>query len=163
MVDGARAVRRQISGLATTQANQGSDGETRPQACSHNLQFQKHTTGLVRVLASVSEPKSKLAFTSIKRPSPNPSNNLFQLEAEFRLAQLGFVTVATIQNELLSLPESERARMIDFLWDSLSEPELKLRETAWAAESERRIDAYESGTLKARDAQAVFAEMKKGR
>jgi len=72
------------------------------------------------------------------------------------------VSVATIQNELLNLPVSERARMIDFLWDSLSGPELKLRETAWAAESERRIDAYESGTLKARDAQAVFAELKKG-
>ena len=72
------------------------------------------------------------------------------------------MSVATIQNELLNLPATERARMIDFLWDSLSEPELKLRETAWAAESERRIDACESGALKARDAQAVFAELKKG-
>jgi putative addiction module component (TIGR02574 family) len=72
------------------------------------------------------------------------------------------MSVTAIQNELLNLPESERARMIDFLWDSLSEPELKLRETAWAAESERRIDAYEAGALKARDAQTVFAELKKG-
>ena len=52
--------------------------------------------------------------------------------------------------------------MIDFLWASLFEPELQLRETAWAAESERRIDACESGKLKARDARAVFVEMKKG-
>ena len=72
------------------------------------------------------------------------------------------MSVATIQNELLNLSATERVRLIDVLWDSLSEPELKLRETAWAAESERRIDAYESGTLKARDAQAVFAELKKG-
>ena len=72
------------------------------------------------------------------------------------------MSVVTIQNELLNLPATERARMIDFLWDSLSEPELKLRETAWAAESERRIEAYESGMLKARDAQGVFAELKKG-
>ncbi|HXR05458.1 MAG TPA: addiction module protein [Verrucomicrobiae bacterium] len=72
------------------------------------------------------------------------------------------MSVATIQNELLNLPATERARLIDFLWDSLSEPELKLREAAWAAESERRIDAYESGALKARDAQTVFAELKKG-
>ena len=71
------------------------------------------------------------------------------------------MSVATIQNELLSLPETERARLIDFLWDSLSEPELKLRETAWAAESERRIDAYDSGALKARDARTVLAELKK--
>jgi putative addiction module component (TIGR02574 family) len=72
------------------------------------------------------------------------------------------MSVVAIQNELLNLPATERARMIDFLRDSLSEPELQLRETAWAAESERRIDAYESGTLKARDAQPVFAELKKG-
>jgi putative addiction module component (TIGR02574 family) len=72
------------------------------------------------------------------------------------------MSVATIQNELLNLPATERARLIDFLWDSLSEPELKLREAAWAAESERRIDAYESGALKAQDAQTVFAELKKG-
>ena len=72
------------------------------------------------------------------------------------------MSVATIQNELLSLPETERARLIDFLWDSLSEPKLKLRETAWAAESERRIDAYDSGALKARDARAVLSELKKG-
>ena len=72
------------------------------------------------------------------------------------------MSVVTIQNELLNLPATERARMIDFLWDSLSEPELQLRETAWAAESERRIDAYESGALEARDAQSVFAELKKG-
>ena len=72
------------------------------------------------------------------------------------------MSVATIQNELLNLPATERAQLIDFLWDSLSEPELKLREAAWAAESERRIDAYESGALKAQDAQTVFAELKKG-
>jgi putative addiction module component (TIGR02574 family) len=72
------------------------------------------------------------------------------------------MSVATIQNELLNLPATERVRLIDVLWDSLSEPEFKLREMAWAAESERRIDAYESGVLKARDAQAVFAELKKG-
>jgi putative addiction module component (TIGR02574 family) len=72
------------------------------------------------------------------------------------------MSVVTLQNELLNLPATERARLIDFLWDSLSEPELKLRDAAWAAESERRIDAYESGALKARDTQAVFAELKKG-
>jgi putative addiction module component (TIGR02574 family) len=70
------------------------------------------------------------------------------------------MSVATLQNELLNLPATERARLIDFLWDSLSEPELKLRDAAWVAESERRIDAYESGALKARDAQAVMKQLK---
>jgi putative addiction module component (TIGR02574 family) len=72
------------------------------------------------------------------------------------------MSVAAIQNGLLSLPANERARLIDVLLDSLSEPELKQREAAWAAESERRIDAYESGALKATDAQDVFAALKKG-
>jgi len=72
------------------------------------------------------------------------------------------MSLAAIQDELLKLPAIERARLIDVLWDSLSEPELKSREAEWAAESERRIDAYESGAVKARDSQIVFAELKKG-
>ena len=72
------------------------------------------------------------------------------------------MSVAAIQDELLKLPAPERARLIEILWDSLSEPELKAREAAWAAESERRIDAFESGALKARDSQTVFADLKKG-
>ena len=66
----------------------------------------------------------------------------------------------TLQNELLNLPASERMKLIDVLWSSLEEPEVKLREAAWAAESERRIDAFESGALEARDAAAVFAELR---
>jgi len=72
------------------------------------------------------------------------------------------MSVAALQDELLKLPATERARLIEVLWNSLSEPELKSREAAWAAESERRIDAYEAGRLQARDAQTVFAEWKKG-
>jgi len=72
------------------------------------------------------------------------------------------MSAAVLQNELLNLPASERARLIDVLWDSLSEPEVRSREAAWTAESERRIDAYESGDLKAKDAQLVFSGLKKG-
>ena len=71
------------------------------------------------------------------------------------------MSVATIQTEVLGLPESERARLLDVLWDSLAGPTIKAREAAWAAESERRIDAYDTGSLKARDASAVFADLKK--
>ena len=71
------------------------------------------------------------------------------------------MSITAIQDELLNLPLNERLRMIDVLWASVTEPEIKLRETAWAAESERRIDAFESGALTARDARTVFAELKK--
>jgi putative addiction module component (TIGR02574 family) len=71
------------------------------------------------------------------------------------------MSVAAIQNEILGLPATERAKFIDVLWDSLATPEVKTREAAWAEESERRIDAFEAGQLKARDAQTVFADLRK--
>ncbi len=71
------------------------------------------------------------------------------------------MSVAAIQNEMLGLPPQERAKLIDLLWDSLSKPEFKAREAAWAAESERRIDAFDAGKLNARDADEVFGDLKK--
>ncbi len=58
------------------------------------------------------------------------------------------MSVAAIRDEALSLPATELARLIDALWTSRSAKETQARELAWAAESERRIDAYEAGTLK---------------
>jgi putative addiction module component (TIGR02574 family) len=71
------------------------------------------------------------------------------------------MNIAAIENEVLRLPAAERARLIDVLWESLSTPELKAREAAWAAESERRIDAYDADALPARDASDVLADLKK--
>jgi putative addiction module component (TIGR02574 family) len=68
---------------------------------------------------------------------------------------------AAIQDEILKLSAPDRARLIEVLWDSLSTREIKERETAWAKESERRIDAVESGQLKVRDAKTVFSELRK--
>jgi putative addiction module component (TIGR02574 family) len=72
------------------------------------------------------------------------------------------MSVATIQDKALSLPATERARLIDAHWNSLDTPEVKSREAAWAAESERRIDAFEAGKLKARDSKKVFTDLRKG-
>ena len=72
------------------------------------------------------------------------------------------MSVTAIQDEILGLPATERARLIDVLWDSISAPEQQAREAAWAAESERRIDAYDIGKLTARDASEVFADLKNG-
>jgi putative addiction module component (TIGR02574 family) len=72
------------------------------------------------------------------------------------------MSVTAIQEEILGLPATERARLIDLLWDSISEPQQRARESAWAAESERRIDAYEAGKLSARNAADVLADLKKG-
>lgn len=72
------------------------------------------------------------------------------------------MSVTAIQDEILGLPATERARLIDVLWDSISAPEQQARETALAAESERRIDAYDAGKLTARNVAEVFADLKKG-
>lgn len=72
------------------------------------------------------------------------------------------MSVTAIQDEVLGLPATERARLINLLWDSFSQPEHQAREVSWAAESERRIDAFEAGKLTARDAAEVFADLKKG-
>ncbi len=71
------------------------------------------------------------------------------------------MSVTAIQDEILGLPSAERARLIDVLWDSISAPEQQAREAAWAAESERRIDAYDAGKLTARCTSEVFASLKK--
>ena len=71
------------------------------------------------------------------------------------------MSVTAIQAEILGLPATERARLIDVLWKSISAPEQSSREAAWAAESERRIDAYDTGKLTARDASEVFADLQK--
>jgi putative addiction module component (TIGR02574 family) len=71
------------------------------------------------------------------------------------------MTAATIQNELLNLPASERARLLDVLWNSLSDVTIQAREVAWAEESERRINAYEAGDVKARAAADVFNDLEK--
>ena len=60
----------------------------------------------------------------------------------------------------MGLPPEERAKLIDLIWDSLSEPEIKARETGWAGESERRIDAFEAGNLGARDAKGVLFDLR---
>jgi putative addiction module component (TIGR02574 family) len=71
------------------------------------------------------------------------------------------MSVVTIQAEVLRLSPGERAKLIDVLWDSLALPQVTSREAAWAEESERRIDAFEAGKLKARDVRAVFSDLRK--
>ncbi len=71
------------------------------------------------------------------------------------------MSVTAIQNEILGLPASERARLLDLLWGSFAKPEQQACEVAWAAEAERRIDAFDAEKLTARDANQVFADLKK--
>jgi len=54
----------------------------------------------------------------------------------------------TIFKEALTLRPAEKAELIDKLISSLDKPDKELDEL-WAKEAEGRIDAYESGKVKA--------------
>jgi putative addiction module component (TIGR02574 family) len=82
------------------------------------------------------------------------------LEKGLKVRDTRPMSVAAIQNEIPSLSPEERVKLIDLLWDSLSAPELKAREAAWAAESERRIDAFDAGKLESRSAEEVLADLR---
>ena len=57
--------------------------------------------------------------------------------------------LTSIQKEIIELEPTERARLIDLLWDSLDEARVKEIEAKWAAESEDSIDAFDRGELAA--------------
>jgi putative addiction module component (TIGR02574 family) len=57
------------------------------------------------------------------------------------------MSLTSIQEEIVRLSSSERAMLIDILWESLDEQRVKEIEAKWAAESEERIDAVDRGDL----------------
>ena len=65
-----------------------------------------------------------------------------------------------IQSEISRLSDLERARLIDFLWESLDEESIKQIEEKWAAESEARIDAVERGELETLDGPTALDELR---
>ena len=71
------------------------------------------------------------------------------------------MSLASIQKEIEKLEPSERAALIDVLWDSLDEERIKEVEAKWAAESEDRIDAFERGELPAVDGPSALEELRK--
>jgi len=70
------------------------------------------------------------------------------------------MSLASIQKEIIELDPSERAKLIDLLWDSLDDARLKEIEARWAAESEDRINAYERGELIAVDGRTALSELR---
>lgn len=70
------------------------------------------------------------------------------------------MSLASIQEEVLQLNSNERARLIDLLWESLDEAQIKEIESQWAAESEDRIDAFERGELPAVDEPAALRDLR---
>lgn len=70
------------------------------------------------------------------------------------------MSLASIQEEIVRLDPTERAKLIDLLWESLDEARVKEIEAKWAAESEDRIDAYERGELPAVDGPTALQDLR---
>jgi putative addiction module component (TIGR02574 family) len=70
------------------------------------------------------------------------------------------MSLASIQKEIFQLNPSERAMLIDLLWESLDEARINEIEQKWASESEDRIDAFERGELPAVDGPTALQELR---
>jgi len=70
------------------------------------------------------------------------------------------MSLASIQEEIIQADSTERAKLIDLLWESLDEARVKEIEAKWAAESEDRIDAYERGELPAVDGATALKDLR---
>lgn len=70
------------------------------------------------------------------------------------------MSLASIQREIFQLSSTERAMLIDLLWESLDEARIVEIETKWASESEERIDAYERGELPGVDGPSALRDLR---
>jgi putative addiction module component (TIGR02574 family) len=70
------------------------------------------------------------------------------------------MSFAFIQHEISRLSSTERAMLIDILWESLDEERIKELEAKWAAEAEVRIDAVDRGEMETFDGPSVLRELR---
>ena len=70
------------------------------------------------------------------------------------------MSLTSIQDEIVRLSATERAMLIDILWESLDEARVKEVEAKWAAESEDRIDAVDRGELQTIDGPSALQELR---
>ena len=70
------------------------------------------------------------------------------------------MSLTSIQEEIVRLSSTERAMLIDFLWESLDESRVKEIEATWAAESEDRIDAVDRGELQTIDGASALRDLR---
>ena len=69
------------------------------------------------------------------------------------------MSLTSIQEEIAHLSSTERATLIDMLWESLDEERVREIEAKWAAESEERIDAVDRGELPTIDGPSALRDL----
>lgn len=71
------------------------------------------------------------------------------------------MSLTSIQEEIARLSSTERAMLIDILWESLDEERIREIEAKWAAESEERIDAVDRGELQTIDGPSALRDLRR--
>jgi putative addiction module component (TIGR02574 family) len=70
------------------------------------------------------------------------------------------MTLTAMQEEIGRLSSTERARLIDMLWESLDDARVEEIEARWAHESEARIDAVDRGELPTIDGAPALRDLR---
>ena len=70
------------------------------------------------------------------------------------------ISLVEIEQQVSLLPADDRAKLAEFLLESLREPVLAEVEREWDEEIARRVAAFEAGEVAAVPAADVFAEAK---
>jgi putative addiction module component (TIGR02574 family) len=70
------------------------------------------------------------------------------------------MSLISIQEEIVRLSSTQRAMLIDILWESLDEQRVKEIDAKWAAESEDRIDAVDRGELQTVDGPSALQDLR---
>lgn len=65
-----------------------------------------------------------------------------------------------LEQQAAQLPAGDRAKLAEFLLESLQEPAIAEVEQAWGEEISRRVAAVEAGEMPTFPAEDVFAEAK---
>ena len=82
------------------------------------------------------------------------------LDSRRRSVNYSRMSLTSIQEEIARLNSTERAMLIDILWESLDEERVKDIEAKWAAESEERIDAVDRGELPTIDGPSALRDLR---
>lgn len=70
------------------------------------------------------------------------------------------LTIEKLTHDALTLPENERAQLVQTLLQSLEPPIEEGVEAAWETEVARRVESVHQGTAQGRPAEEVFRDIR---
>lgn len=70
-------------------------------------------------------------------------------------------SLTEIEQQASQLPAGDRAKLAEFLLESLQDPVVSEIEKEWEKEIAQRVEAYENGEISSYPAEAVFAEARR--